>query len=240
MKLSENAARGRKIVSSVSVICSVISALSLLTLNIIGGAMGLGSAHFLKKGSISAKEMCMILRVADIPVLAAMLVVFHSFEGENAFKICLLLAVLIGTFDIVILITLTSADANAYFLEMYERQKAEQARQAEQVRHTDMSDMLVQTELTALAGQGAVSEFVGQPFPPEFTGQAAPQEFTGQAAPQEFIGQAAPHGASEQAVPSDFSGSAISYEQFRKSIMSGSAEDESMVPISISDEDKLL
>ena len=222
MNLSENAARGRKTAAAAAAICSVISVLSLLAFNIISVVLGLGAARPLKRGSIIARDLCIMLRIADIPLLAAVLIVTHSFSGENVFKLCFIAAVLVAAFDMVIIVSLTSADANAYFQEVYEWQQLqqEQAKQPQPVIHNEMTELLMQTELPAASVQ---------------EGTAA---FPGQAAAQEFTEQAVQHESPEETGVPGFSGQPLSYEQFRESIASGSAENEDTVILS--DEDKLL
>lgn len=223
MTLSENAARGRKIVSSASGICSVISFLSIFTLNIIGMALGLGASRSLKKGSIIAKELCIMLRIADVPLLAAILLVSHSFAGEIVFKLCFLMAVLIAAFDMVIIVSLTSSDANAYFLEVYEWQAARQAKQSEQVRRTEMSEFVMQNGSPAISGQNESAEFYGQTVPSEYPGQAGAPGFPGQAGSYELYGQtgspeySGQAGAYElygQTGSPEYSGQAGSYELY--------------------------
>lgn len=132
MNLSENAARGEKIVASTSVICSAVAVLPILSFNIISAILGFGAARFLRRGSFAAKELSIILRIADIPVLAAALIVSHLFSGEIVFKIFFIAAVLVAAFDMVIIMSLTSSDANAYFREVYEWQQSELLRRSSQ------------------------------------------------------------------------------------------------------------
>ena len=148
MDLSENAARGEKTVATTSLICSVVAVLPILSLNIISAVLGFGAARLLKKGSFAAKELSVILRIADIPVLAAALIVSHFFSGEFVFRIFFIIAVLVAAFDMVIIMSLTSSDANAYFREVYEWQQAEQLRrsgQAETISQTGQEEDTVLT-----------------------------------------------------------------------------------------------
>ena len=155
MNLSENAARGEKIVAAISSICSVVAVLPILTLNLISAVLGFGAARLLKSGSTAAKTLSIILRVADIPLLAAVMIVAYSFAGETFFKLCFIAVVLVAAFDMVIIMALTSSDAKSYFHEVYEFQQLKQPErlgQSEQsIQAEQLSELLVQNEISGIA-----------------------------------------------------------------------------------------
>lgn len=69
MSLSESAERGKKLALLESVFCVLASIMSLLTLNIPSALVGFWAAEGIKKGSLAARTICIILRIADIPLL---------------------------------------------------------------------------------------------------------------------------------------------------------------------------
>lgn len=121
MTLSEQGEKGRKIAALVSALCYVISALSLLTLNILMAAIGFAAAYNIKRGSLTARNVGIILRIADIPVLAVIAFVFRKYGAVlpmpyiGVFGVIAITALL----DVTALFTLIfSRNASAYFHEV--------------------------------------------------------------------------------------------------------------------------
>lgn len=124
MTLSEQGEKGRKTASRVSAVCFVISALSLLTLNILMAAIGFAAAHHIKRGSLTARNVGIILRIADIPVLAVIAFVFRKYGAVlpipyiGVFGVIAITALL----DVTALFTLIfSRNASAYFHEISDK-----------------------------------------------------------------------------------------------------------------------
>lgn len=118
MTLSESAERGKKLAAPASVFCTIGAVLSLLTLNIPAAAVGFWAAGGIKKGALAARTMCIILRVADIPVLIIMGVLMYLGMLPSGGGV--LIAVLFQAFvDFELLLTLGfDRDIKAYFREM--------------------------------------------------------------------------------------------------------------------------
>lgn len=121
MTLSEQGEKGRKTAARVSAVCFVISALSLLTLNILMAAIGFAAAYNIKRGSLTARNVGIILRIADIPVLAVITFVFRKYGAVlpipyiGVFGVIAITALL----DVTALFTLIfSRNASAYFHEV--------------------------------------------------------------------------------------------------------------------------
>lgn len=121
MTLSEQGEKGRKTAARVSAVCFVISALSLLTLNILMAAIGFAAAYNIKRGSLTARNVGIILRIADIPVLAVIAFVFRKYGAVlpmpyiGVFGVIAITALL----DVTALFTLIfSRNASAYFHEV--------------------------------------------------------------------------------------------------------------------------
>lgn len=121
MTLSEQGEKGRKTAARVSAVCFVISALSLLTLNILMAAIGFAAAYNMKRGSLTARNVGIILRIADIPVLAVIAFVFRKYGAVlpmpyiGVFGVIAITALL----DVTALFTLIfSRNASAYFHEV--------------------------------------------------------------------------------------------------------------------------
>lgn len=130
MTLSEQGEKGRKTAARVSAVCFVISAFSLLTLNILMAAIGFAVAYNIKRGSLTARNVGIILRIADIPVLAVITFVFRKYGAVlpipyiGVFGVIAITALL----DVTALFTLIfSRNASAYFHEVSDsREAAEQ------------------------------------------------------------------------------------------------------------------
>lgn len=124
MTLSEQGEKGRKTAARVSAVCFVISALSLLTLNILMAAIGFAVAYNIKRGSLTARNVGIILRIADIPVLAVIAFVFRKYGAVlpmpyiGVFGVIAITALL----DVTALFTLIfSRNASAYFHEISDK-----------------------------------------------------------------------------------------------------------------------
>lgn len=121
MTLSERGEKGRKTASAVSVLCYVISALSLCTLNILMAAVGFAAAYHIKRGSLTARNVGVLLRIADLPVLAVIAFVFRKYGAVVPVPYIGVFGVLAVTalLDVAALFTLIfSGNARAYFHEM--------------------------------------------------------------------------------------------------------------------------
>ena len=113
--------KGRKTAAFASALCYVISALSLITLNILMAAIGIAVAYHVKRGSLTARNVGIVLRIADIPVLAVAAFVFRKYGA-------LLPVPYIGVFGVIsiaamldaaaLLILIFSRNASAYFHEV--------------------------------------------------------------------------------------------------------------------------
>ncbi len=120
MELSENAERGKRNVAAASAVCMLISVLSIFTFNILLACIGIFTAHYLKQGSIAAKNVCIILRISDILVSAALIWVSYSIGGQELFRICFLPAVISAGLGMMVMLIISSSDAKAYFKEAFE------------------------------------------------------------------------------------------------------------------------
>lgn len=127
MTLSEQGEKGRKTAARVSAVCFVISALSLLTLNILMAAIGFAVAYNIKRGSLTARNVGIILRIADIPVLAVIAFVFRKYGAVLPIPYIGVFGVIAVTalLDVTALFTLIfSSNASAYFHEVYDSREA--------------------------------------------------------------------------------------------------------------------
>lgn len=119
MILSENAEKGRRTAAVISVMCYLISAFSLLTLNILMAAMGFAAAYHINKGSLTARNFAVILRIADIPALALISVVAAKF-AEDFLPAYVIAVGVIAVLDVIVLLMLMfGKNVNAYFKEVY-------------------------------------------------------------------------------------------------------------------------
>ena len=122
--MTSSADKGRKTVALVSALCYVISALSLFTLNILMAAIGFAAAYHIKRGSLTARNVGIILRIADLPVLAVIAVVFRKYGAVLPVPYIGVFPVLgaIALLDITALFTLIfSKNARAYFHEVSDK-----------------------------------------------------------------------------------------------------------------------
>lgn len=127
MTLSEQGEKGRKTAARVSAVCFVISTLSLLTLNILMAAIGFAVAYNIKRGSLTARNVGIILRIADIPVLAVIAFVFRRYGAVLPIPYIGVFGVIAVTalLDVTALFTLIfSRNASAYFHEVYDSREA--------------------------------------------------------------------------------------------------------------------
>lgn len=112
--------RGRKTAVFVSVLFYGLSALSLLTLNILMAAVGFAAAYHIKRGSLTARNVGIILRIADIPVLAVIAYVFRKYGAVLPISFAAVTALIAVTalLDVTALFTLIfSKSAREYFHE---------------------------------------------------------------------------------------------------------------------------
>lgn len=118
MTLSESAEKGKKLAGHESVFCVIAAVMSLLMLNVPAAAVGLWAAGGIKRGSLAARTMCIILRIADIPLLIIMGVMMYL--GHLPVNGGTLWAVLFQAFnDLELLLSLGfDRNINAYFREM--------------------------------------------------------------------------------------------------------------------------
>lgn len=121
MAMTSAADKGRKTAAFVSALCYVISALSLLTMNILMAAIGFAAAYHIKRGSLTARNVGVILRIADLPVLAVIAYVFRKYGAVLPISYIGVTAVTAVTalLDVTALFTLIfSKNASAYFHEI--------------------------------------------------------------------------------------------------------------------------
>lgn len=120
MTLSEQGEKGRKTAARVSAVCCAISVLSLLTLNILMAAVGFAVAYHIKRGSLTARNVGVLLRIADLPVLAVVAFVFRKYGAVLPIPYIGVFGVIAVTalLDVTALFTLIfSSSARAYFHE---------------------------------------------------------------------------------------------------------------------------
>lgn len=128
--MTSAADKGRKTAAFASALCYAISALSLITLNILMAAIGFAAAYHIKRGSLTARNVGIILRIADISVLAVVTFVFRKYGALlpvpyiGVFGVIAIAALL----DVIALFTLIfSKNARTYFHEVSDgREAAEQ------------------------------------------------------------------------------------------------------------------
>lgn len=125
--MTSAADKGRKTAALVSALCYVISAMSLLTLNILMAAIGFAAAYHIKRGSLTARNVGVILRIADLPVLAVIAFVFRKYGAALPIPYIGVIAVIAVTalLDVTALFTLIfSKNASAYFHEISDSREA--------------------------------------------------------------------------------------------------------------------
>ncbi len=125
--MTSEAENGRKTAAFVSALCYVISALSLCTLNILMAAIGFAAAYHIKRGSLTARNVGIILRIADLPVLIVIAYVFRKYGAVLPISYIGVIAVIAITalLDVTALFTLIfSKNASAYFHEVSDSREA--------------------------------------------------------------------------------------------------------------------
>lgn len=121
MTLSEMGEKGKETAARVSAVCYAISFLSLFTLNILMAAVGFAAAYHIKRGSLTARNVGVLLRIADLPVLAVVAFVFRKYGAVVPVPYIGVVGVLAVTalLDVAALFTLIfSSSARAYFHEV--------------------------------------------------------------------------------------------------------------------------
>ena len=81
MTLSESAEKGRAAASRAALLCGAGAALSLLTLAIPLAVIGFWAAGGIKKGNFAARNIGILLRIADIPF---MLIIWFAVKAAGA------------------------------------------------------------------------------------------------------------------------------------------------------------
>lgn len=125
--MTSAADKGRKTAALVSALCYMISALSLLTLNILMAAIGFAAAYHIKRGSLTARNVGVILRIADLPVLVVIAYVFRKYGAVLPISYIGVIAVIAvaALLDVTALFTLIfSKNASAYFHEISDSREA--------------------------------------------------------------------------------------------------------------------
>lgn len=123
MTLSDKAESGKKIAVAAAVMCFAISFFSVISFNFLMAAMGFAAAYHLGKGSLTARNFTIILRIADIPVMGV-LVWIASVFAEDFVPQFIAAAAAAAVLDmIVLLILFFSSSVNTYFREVYENNK---------------------------------------------------------------------------------------------------------------------
>jgi len=118
MTLSENGEKGRRTASALSVLCVVAAIMSLLTFDVPLFLAGLWAAGGIKKGSTGARNVELILRIADIPLLIIIVALANSFTALPVNAVIAVIAVN-AFLDVYILLTLlVDKNLNTYLREM--------------------------------------------------------------------------------------------------------------------------
>lgn len=81
MALSESAKKGRTAASAAAFFCGAGAVLSLLMLNIPLALIGFWTANSIKKGNSAARNVDILLRIADIPI---MLIIWFAVKAVGA------------------------------------------------------------------------------------------------------------------------------------------------------------
>lgn len=121
MTLSENAAKGKKTAALVSAACFALAAMSLLTVNILMAAVDFAVAYHIKRGSLTARNLAVILRIAYIPALAVVSGAFRIYGTalpipSEAVTVLIAAAAVLDVSALLILIF--SKNTGAYFHEV--------------------------------------------------------------------------------------------------------------------------
>lgn len=119
MALSESAEKGRSAASAAAFFCGTGAVLSLLTLNILLAVIGFWAANGIKKGNFAARNIGILLRIADIPF---MLIIWLAVKAAGAPELLntIIIAVMAvaALIDILSLIVLTNKNLKQYLREM--------------------------------------------------------------------------------------------------------------------------
>lgn len=119
MALSESAEKGRSAASAAAFFCGTGAVLSLLTLNILLAVIGFWAANGIKKGNYAARNIGVLLRIADIPF---MLIIWFAVKAAGAPELLntIIIAVMAvaALIDILSLIVLTNKNLKQYLREM--------------------------------------------------------------------------------------------------------------------------
>ena len=81
MTLSESAEKGRAAASRAALLCGAGAVLSLLTLAVPLAVIGFWAAGGIKKGNFAARNIGVLLRIADIPF---MLIIWFAIKAAGA------------------------------------------------------------------------------------------------------------------------------------------------------------
>lgn len=106
MALSESAEKGRAAASGAAFFCGTGAVLSLLTLNIPLALIGFWAANGIKKGNPAARNVGILLRIADIPFMLIIWLAVRAFGAPE-----LLNYILAGTAGLMALIDIWSLAA---------------------------------------------------------------------------------------------------------------------------------
>lgn len=122
MALSESAEKGRRTAAIAALFCNIGAALSLLTLDIPLALIGFWVSGGIRKGNTAARNMCILLRAADIFFLLIILFAVKMAGVPEWLDILLIAAAgLMAFIDIWLLIMLTgNKGLKQYFSEMSE------------------------------------------------------------------------------------------------------------------------
>lgn len=119
MALSESAKKGRSAASAAAFFCGTGAVLSLLTLNIPLAIIGFWAANGVKKGNFAARNIGVLLRIADIPF---MLIIWFAVKTAGAPELLntIIIAVMAvaALIDIIALIVLMNKNLKQYLREM--------------------------------------------------------------------------------------------------------------------------
>ena len=119
MALSESAKKGRSAASAAAFFCGTGAVLSLLTLNIPLALIGFWAANGVKKGNCAARNIGVLLRIADIPF---MLIIWFAVKTAGAPELLntIIIAVMAvaALIDIIALIVLMNKNLKQYLREM--------------------------------------------------------------------------------------------------------------------------
>lgn len=81
MTLSENAEKGRRTAALAAFMCYALAGLSLLTLNLLMAVVDSAVAYYIKRGSLTARNLAVLLRISYIPALAVVSGAFRRYGG---------------------------------------------------------------------------------------------------------------------------------------------------------------